>query len=370
MFSLAHVSKKPNARPQLYRRFSSSKMTPSSSVVFINEAVSESQTSKRRRSQQKDAKEASSDDSKDDVEDVHGDLILERVLSVSDIKASADGDPSTKGQLSKSTSQEFLIGMNAKKNSGTKTKNVSLNRCHALTHKPYSYTFGKPVDKTQQVKRRTSFNFLRRNSEQPQMKNSLKKSFSSGSNRKCSHSKMFFASQITSSIVNLHGTKLMRAVSFGHGQKVDKMFFENYDFPMENLIFEGGGNKGMSYVGAIEVSFRILIYHPDRFDRRLSNLPALDKASMSNIYSYEFILFLVGFNDLILHLLYRTMLRISVVIVTRHFCTIISDIRHGSAFVVFTHFWSLKLLMTFTKLRLKRILEIKIYRTIRRRICF
>eukprot|EP00795_Rhopilema_esculentum_P014719 gene14719-5817_t len=312
MFSLAHVSKKPNARPQLYRRFSSLKMTPSSSMVFINEAVSESQTSNSRRSQQKDAKEASSDDSKDDVEDIHGDLTLERVLTVSDIKTIADGEPSTKGKLPKSMSQEYLIRKNAEKNGGTNdteetlaktapghkpNKNVSLNRCHALTHKPHSYTFGQPVNKTQQVKRRTSFNFLRRNSEQPQMKNSLKKSFSSGSNRDCSHSKMFFASQITSGIVNLHGTKLMRAVSFGHGQKVDKMFFESYDFPMENLIFEGGGNKGMSYVGAIEVSFRILIYQHDRFDRRLRNLPALEKASMSNIYSYEFIFSLVGFND-------------------------------------------------------------------------
>ena len=37
-------------------------------------------------------------------------------------------------------------------------------------------------------------------------------------------------------------------------QAVDDDIFKNYDFPFENLVFEGGGNKGMAYVGALRVS--------------------------------------------------------------------------------------------------------------------
>lgn len=30
---------------------------------------------------------------------------------------------------------------------------------------------------------------------------------------------------------------------------------KEYDFPFENLVFEGGGNKGLAYCGAIQVNF-------------------------------------------------------------------------------------------------------------------
>ena len=30
--------------------------------------------------------------------------------------------------------------------------------------------------------------------------------------------------------------------------------FEKYVFPFENLVFEGGGNKGLAYCGAVRVS--------------------------------------------------------------------------------------------------------------------
>ena len=30
--------------------------------------------------------------------------------------------------------------------------------------------------------------------------------------------------------------------------------YEDYDFNFDNLVFEGGGNKGLAYVGAIMVS--------------------------------------------------------------------------------------------------------------------
>jgi hypothetical protein len=29
---------------------------------------------------------------------------------------------------------------------------------------------------------------------------------------------------------------------------------KDYDFPFENLVFEGGGNKGLAYCGAIQVN--------------------------------------------------------------------------------------------------------------------
>lgn len=32
-----------------------------------------------------------------------------------------------------------------------------------------------------------------------------------------------------------------------------KMKLANYKYPFENLIFEGGGNKGLAYCGAIKV---------------------------------------------------------------------------------------------------------------------
>ena len=38
----------------------------------------------------------------------------------------------------------------------------------------------------------------------------------------------------------------------------DQIFFEEYfDFPFVNLSFEGGGNKGMAYVGALRVNMAI-----------------------------------------------------------------------------------------------------------------
>ena len=34
---------------------------------------------------------------------------------------------------------------------------------------------------------------------------------------------------------------------------VDDHIYNNYDFPFTNLVFEGGGNKGMAYAGALQV---------------------------------------------------------------------------------------------------------------------
>ena len=34
----------------------------------------------------------------------------------------------------------------------------------------------------------------------------------------------------------------------------EQELYEGFPFPFENLVFEGGGNKGMAYVGALQVS--------------------------------------------------------------------------------------------------------------------
>ena len=35
--------------------------------------------------------------------------------------------------------------------------------------------------------------------------------------------------------------------------EVEEYIFDDCDFPFTNLCFEGGGNKGMAYVGSLEV---------------------------------------------------------------------------------------------------------------------
>lgn len=35
--------------------------------------------------------------------------------------------------------------------------------------------------------------------------------------------------------------------------EVEEYIFDDCNFPFTNLIFEGGGNKGMAYVGSLEV---------------------------------------------------------------------------------------------------------------------
>ena len=76
--------------------------------------------------------------------------------------------------------------------------------------------------------------------------------------KKCSDTSLCSVSHILSSIVSTNGARIVKDVADGYSEKVDKIFFEKYEFPIVNLVFEGGGNKGMSYVGAIEVSFSSL----------------------------------------------------------------------------------------------------------------
>ena len=41
----------------------------------------------------------------------------------------------------------------------------------------------------------------------------------------------------------------------------EKAELQSYDFPFENLAFEGGGSKGMAYVGVVRVSSVAQFWH-------------------------------------------------------------------------------------------------------------
>lgn len=51
---------------------------------------------------------------------------------------------------------------------------------------------------------------------------------------------------------SVSSTKLLTSV-MDDKKAVEEDIYRNFDFPFENLILEGGGNKGMAYVGAIQV---------------------------------------------------------------------------------------------------------------------
>ncbi|XP_065053655.1 uncharacterized protein LOC135682618 isoform X2 [Rhopilema esculentum] len=54
------------------------------------------------------------------------------------------------------------------------------------------------------------------------------------------------------SIASFSGSQLFSTM-VDDAEKVDVNIFNNFEFPIRNLVFEGGGNKGMAYVGALQV---------------------------------------------------------------------------------------------------------------------
>ena len=68
------------------------------------------------------------------------------------------------------------------------------------------------------------------------------------------NSKIIQAGTVGSTLGSSAATLLMETVA-DNSNMVDDDIFENYDFPFTNLVFEGGGNKGMAYVGALQVGF-------------------------------------------------------------------------------------------------------------------
>lgn len=68
------------------------------------------------------------------------------------------------------------------------------------------------------------------------------------------NSKMIQAGTVGSTLGSSAATLLVETVA-DNNNMVDDDIFKNYDFPFTNLVFEGGGNKGMAYVGALQVGF-------------------------------------------------------------------------------------------------------------------
>jgi len=66
------------------------------------------------------------------------------------------------------------------------------------------------------------------------------------------NSELLYAGTVGSTIASLSATKLIETM-VDDNKVVDEDIFKNYDFPFMNLVFEGGGNKGMAYVGALQV---------------------------------------------------------------------------------------------------------------------
>jgi len=43
--------------------------------------------------------------------------------------------------------------------------------------------------------------------------------------------------------------------------KISQIPYEEYEYPFENLVFEGGGAKGQVYVGCMQVSYSLNCIH-------------------------------------------------------------------------------------------------------------
>lgn len=91
----------------------------------------------------------------------------------------------------------------------------------------------------------------------PNIKNKIKKGSSESSKEFLEpqvNSKIIQAGTVGSTLGSSAATLLMETVA-DNSNMVDDDIFKNYDFPFTNLVFEGGGNEGMAYIGALQVGF-------------------------------------------------------------------------------------------------------------------
>ena len=94
----------------------------------------------------------------------------------------------------------------------------------------------------------------------PNIKNKIKKESSESSKEFLEpqvNSKIIQAGTVGSTLGSSAATLLMETVA-DNNNVVDDDIFKNCDFPFTNLVFEGGGNKGMAYVGALQVVFYLM----------------------------------------------------------------------------------------------------------------
>lgn len=64
------------------------------------------------------------------------------------------------------------------------------------------------------------------------------------------------AATLLGSVGSLAAAETTERVGNGN-TAVEEEIYAGHDFPFENLVFEGGGNKGMAYVGALQVTIAI-----------------------------------------------------------------------------------------------------------------
>ena len=66
----------------------------------------------------------------------------------------------------------------------------------------------------------------------------------------------FEAATLLGSVGSLKAAETTERVRRG-STSYEEDIYKGFPFPFENLVFEGGGNKGMAYVGALQVFFSI-----------------------------------------------------------------------------------------------------------------
>ena len=69
----------------------------------------------------------------------------------------------------------------------------------------------------------------------------------------------FEAATLLGSVGSLKAAETTERVRRG-STSYEEDAYKGFPFPFENLVFEGGGNKGMAYVGALQVFFSIYVF--------------------------------------------------------------------------------------------------------------
>lgn len=69
----------------------------------------------------------------------------------------------------------------------------------------------------------------------------------------------FEAATLLGSVGSLKAAETTERVRRG-STSYEEDIYKGFPFPFENLVFEGGGNKGMAYVGALQVFFSIYAF--------------------------------------------------------------------------------------------------------------
>lgn len=58
-----------------------------------------------------------------------------------------------------------------------------------------------------------------------------------------------------------------------HAEVIADIPYQQYEYPFENLVFEGGGAKGQVYIGCLEVRSRNLMTHDNMITKLITGRP-------------------------------------------------------------------------------------------------